>query len=223
MAEETRLDLVPMRQNIQSFIDDWKRMKGLVDACFAKRGVTEKQEEEFRECKERLQRLYPSIQPVLDKMDLTWSGAGRTIPIGDPVQHLLSTTAEVSYLLQDSWTWQGFPKQHFDTAWAAGTHQLNTALGRVDSKLNLVGQIHVDEYLALKRWVDRLASARAGWQRFVGRPLGNLIGRALAPLVGAVERNLAYRILAIVGALAAGIAAIVAVILFLTSCVPNPS
>jgi hypothetical protein len=198
MSTAYRLDAERTRTDLQSFIDDWRAIKDLVDECFSKSGVTMEEERAFSECKERLQRLYPSIESSVEKADMSSSGAGRTIRIGDPVQHILSTTPHISYLLQDNWTWGGLPKQQFDMVWGAGTHQLNVALGRIDFRLNSIDDIHIDDYLMLRKLVDRLAKIRQTSRRVIS-PLRKLAAQfgPLDSLVKAIERNPLYRLVAI--------------------------
>lgn len=204
MPPEKRLDLERIGENLQSFMEGWKGLKDLVDSCFRKHGVTEEEEKEFAAYKERLQRLYPSIENHIEKTELNWSGGGRTLTFQNPVSQILSTTPHISYLLQDSLTWGGLPKQMFDSLWGAGTNQLNVALGRVESQITSIGDLRVEDYLLVKPWVDRLARVRRVWQRFVSGPIRKAtmpIRRRLTLVLESIERNPIYKALAIMSTL----------------------
>jgi len=218
MASAQNLDLLRLEEQLESFATDWKALKLLVDGCFRENRVTEEDEVAFRDHKDRLQRLYPAIRPHLQTGSLGWSGAGRNIHLGEPITNILSTTPHISYLLQDSQLWGGLPKEAFDNCWEAGMNKVNGALGHVQGQLDSLGDVHVEEYVRLKRWVDRLAGVRRAWERLVSRPIRMAtmpIRRPLTLVVESIERNSLYKVLVIISTLGGAAAVIYLMYLWL--------
>ncbi len=204
MENKPSIDLLRKKERLLSFAEDWRALKDLVNKCVVNRAVSDEDEETFTAQKERLQKLLPVISPYLENISLTQHLPGRPLTYDDPIKNILSTTPAISYLVYDNYVYGGLPKQQFDTLWGVGMGQLNGAIGRLDAEMEDLGDVHINEYLLVKPWLDRVSQIKRLFRRFVQKPSGwtlRMMRRPFVWLVQALQHNPVYGALAVISTL----------------------